>query len=362
MHAEIMLMLASLNRSSYWWDHIVLKTFTPVDWMENFRVSRETFHYLCQKLGPVIQRKNTQLRNAIPVNKRLAITLWCLATCSEYRTIAHLFGVARCTVCVIVHDTCKAIVSRLQKIFIKFPCGEDLKTAAEGFKSKTGMIQCVGSIDGCHIPITPPALNHTDYYNRKGWYSVVLQAVVDSSYLFRDVCVGWPGSVHDARVFANSGIFTKLTSEKILDCNYVRIQDKNISLFLIGDSAYPLKTFLMKPFAFNTALTNQQKVFNYNLSKARIVVENAFGRLKARWRRLTKRNDMNVSNVPHIVTACCILHNVCELFGDEIPDGWMNELSADLLEQPSTISPGATERPESDAKVVRDVLVNYYNN
>ena len=71
---------------------------------------------------------------------------------------------------------------------------------------------------------------------------------------------------------------------------------------------------------------------------------------------------MNGSNVPHIVTACCILHNVCELFGDEIPDGWMNELSADLLEQPSTISPGARERPDSDAKVVRDVLVNYYNN
>jgi len=56
------------------------------------------------------------------------------------------------------------------------------------------------------------------------------------------VCVcggGWPGSVHDARVFAISGIFTKLTSEKILDCNYVRIQDKYISLFLIGSLAYP---------------------------------------------------------------------------------------------------------------------------
>jgi len=101
------------------------------------------------------------------------------------------------------------------------PCGKDLKTAAERFKFKTGIIQCVGSIDGCHIPITHPALNHTDYYNRKGWYSVVLQAVVESSYLFRDVCVGWPGSVHDARVFANSGIFTKLTSEKILHGNYV---------------------------------------------------------------------------------------------------------------------------------------------
>jgi len=329
--------------------------------MENFRVSQDTFHFLCQKLEPVIRRQNTQLRNAVPVNKRLAITLWCLATCSEYRTIAHLFGVARCTVCMIVHDTCKAIISTLQKTFISFPRGQELKAAAEGFKSKTGMIQCVGSIDGCHIPITPPALNHTDYYNRKGWYSVVLQGIVDSNYLFRDVCVGWPGSVHDARVFSNSGIFTKLTSEKVLDCNYLRIQDKNISLFLIGDSAYPLKTFLMKPFAFNTALTNQQKVFNYNLSKARIVVENAFGRLKARWRRLTKRNEMNVSNVPHIVTACCVLHNICEIFGDAIPDGWVDATSNDSLEQPSTIaSPG--ERPENDAKTVRQILVDYYNN
>jgi len=59
----------------------------------------------------------------------------------------------------------------------------------KGFKSKTGMIQCVGYIDGCHIPKTPPALNHTDYYNRKGWYSVVLQGIVDSNYTCSMMCV-----------------------------------------------------------------------------------------------------------------------------------------------------------------------------
>ena len=64
-----------------------------------------------------------------------------------------------------------------------------------GFKEKLGIPQCAGSIDGSHIPITPPAMNHTDYYNRKGWYSVLLQAVVDHNYLFRDLCIGWPGSV-----------------------------------------------------------------------------------------------------------------------------------------------------------------------
>ena len=96
------------------------------------------------------------------------------------------------------------------------------------------------------------------------------------------------------------------------------IDELEIPLFLIGDSAYPLSTFLMKPFPHNSIVTPAQKKFNYNLSKARIVVENAFGRLKARWRRLTKRNDMDVCNVPRIVTACCILHNICEIHGDEL--------------------------------------------
>ena len=176
----------------------MLETFTERDWMENFRVSRSTFYILCEQLTPYIQRRDTQLRRAISVEHRVAITLWCLATCGEYQTIAHLFGVARCTVCVIVHDTCKAIVDVLLKTYIQFPEGDELSEVVEGFQNKWGMVQCAGSIDGCHIPVTPPALHHTDYYNRKGWYSMLVQAVVDHKYLFIDVCVGWPGSVHDA--------------------------------------------------------------------------------------------------------------------------------------------------------------------
>lgn len=87
----------------------------------------------------------------------------------------------------IVHDTCKAIVYVLLKKYVQFPTGDQLKYVVTGFKSKFGMIQCAGSIDGCHIPVMPPALNHTDYYNRKGWYSIVLQAVVDHECLFRDI-------------------------------------------------------------------------------------------------------------------------------------------------------------------------------
>ena len=133
-----------------------------------------------------------------------------------------------------------------------------------------------------HIPIEPPALNHTDYYNRKGWYSVVLHGIVDHDYFFRDVYVGWPGSVHDACGFANSKI-CKLGSEgNILQGEKITIGEVDVLIFLVADSAYPVSTWLMKPFPHGSTLTQGQKNFNYNLSRARIVVENAYGRLKAK--------------------------------------------------------------------------------
>ena len=57
---------------------------------------------------------------------------------------------------------------------------------------------------GLIIPIAAPINNHTDYYNRKGDYSMVLQGLVGANYRFLNVCIVWPGSVHDARVFIHS--------------------------------------------------------------------------------------------------------------------------------------------------------------
>ncbi len=57
-------------------------------------MSKGTFDYLCDKLRATIQRQDTQMRKAISLEKRVAITIWCLATPSEYRTIGHLFGIA----------------------------------------------------------------------------------------------------------------------------------------------------------------------------------------------------------------------------------------------------------------------------
>ena len=75
-------------RSSTWQDRIVLQTFGPTDWYENFRMGQSTFDYLCNKLRPTILKQNTSFRKSISVEQRVAITLWCLATPCEYRTVA----------------------------------------------------------------------------------------------------------------------------------------------------------------------------------------------------------------------------------------------------------------------------------
>ena len=118
-------------------------------------------------LEPGIAKKHTQLRTPISVQKRvaitlwvLAITLWVLATTVEYRTVeyhtvAHLFGVARCTVCCIAQETCKSLVHILQPKYIQFPVGNNLSATVQGFLDQWDIPQYAGSIDGSHIPVKP---------------------------------------------------------------------------------------------------------------------------------------------------------------------------------------------------------------
>ena len=77
--------------------------------------------------------------------------------------------------------------------------------------------------------------------------------------------------MHDARVFAHSNLYKKITEEELLPSKPLRVNGVDVPLFLIGDSAYPLNTWLMKPFPHNGVLTTEQKTFNYRLCRARIV-------------------------------------------------------------------------------------------
>ena len=137
-----------------------------------------TFCYLCEQLRPKVERADTHLRKAIGVCKRITITLWRLAANVEYRTITQLFGVGVSTVCKIVHETCRATVSVLTPKLIRPPKGEVLKQIINGFETRWGFPQCGGAIHGTHLPVLPREFKN-DFYNRKGWFAVVLQGMID---------------------------------------------------------------------------------------------------------------------------------------------------------------------------------------
>lgn len=345
-------MIWTKERSSYWWEHIVKTTFTPQDWLENFRMSQCTFMYVCDQLRASIEKRDTEMRKAVPTDVRVALTLWYLATGADYRTISHLFGVSKTLVCLVTKDVCSTIVETLLPQYITFPTGTALREIVNGFRDDLGFPQCAGAVDGSHIPIISPQECPADYYN---WHSIILQGTVDHRGRFIDAYVGWPGRVHDARVFANSSLYQRGQSGSLFPDWKEQIGETDIPLVLLGDPAYPLLPWLMKAYPNNGHLTREQKRFNYHLSKARVVVEHCYGRLKGRWRCLLKRLDVDIRNVPEVVAACCVLHNVCEIHGEEFSDEWLEG-----VESESGSAAATPAQPQDSAVSIRDALMSHF--
>ena len=97
--------------------------------------------------------------------------------------------------------------------------------------------------------------------------------------------------MHDARVLANSELFEKGQNGALFPQQPKLIKGVSVLLLIVGDPAYPLLPWIIKPYSDTGRLNRQERVFNYRLSRAGVVTENAFGRLKGRWRCLLKRND-----------------------------------------------------------------------
>lgn len=343
------------ERTPVWWDKFVLNVVDG-NWIDNFRMRRDTFLYICNKLRPHLERSVTNYRVPISVEKRVAIGIWRLATGSEYRLIQHMFGVGLSTACEITNEFSAAIVACLKEKYIRQPTGNDLRDIINGFRDKWGFPQAAGAIDGTHIPIKAPETIRNDYYNRKGWYSVLLQAIVDHRGRIWNVNVGWPGKVHDARVLSNSVIYRSGENGTLFPDWTERFNGVDVPLCLLGDPAYPLLNWLMKPYSEGPTVTQAERQFNYRLSRARMTVECAFGRLKGRWRCLLKRNDTHLTLLPTMITACCVLHNICEVHGERFDE--------DLIPRQNIQRqlPNNTLQENNNVQAIRDALRDHLFN
>ncbi|XP_028411417.1 protein ALP1-like [Dendronephthya gigantea] len=208
-------------------------------WKQHFRMRKETFLRLVDFVTPEIAKENTVFRVAIPPHKRVAIALWRLAVGSSFRAIAAHFDVGKSTCVTITKEFCQAL-NRLSRHYIKFPvrCDETTRALAV-FQDDCRFPQAVGAIDGTHIEIIAPE-EPFDYFDRHHRYSVILQAVVGQNLTFLDTAIGYPGSMHDARVLRSSDIFQKAQDGEILTEPLARINGVQVRPLLLGDGAYPL--------------------------------------------------------------------------------------------------------------------------
>lgn len=167
-------------------------------------------------------------------------------------------------------------------------------------------------MDGKHITIEAPSNSGTEFFNYKGTFSIVLMALVDAKYCFIFADVGCQGRISDGGVFRNTLLFKKLQDNDLnipLDAPLSQFRSMPVPYVIVADDAFALETNIMKPYPGTHDKGSVRRIFNYRCSRARRVVENAFGIMSAVFRVLRKPMLLDPEKASLITMTCLYLHN-----------------------------------------------------
>ncbi|XP_024866356.1 protein ALP1-like [Kryptolebias marmoratus] len=279
--------------------------FNEEDPRPDFRLSRESLAVLLNLL-------NLDRQHGWGAAIDTLVFLFWLASGASYRVVSRVFGMPRSTVHRIVHHITEEVVAVCHQVIHLPKNPEDLEVVSHGFAGLArhrAFVKAAGAINGCHIQIKP--LSSPDgqcYRNRKLFPSIILQAVCDHRGRFIDTYVGWPGSVHDSRVLRHSPLYRQSVYPPP-------------GHFILADGGYPC---LQRPLPLITPYKRPlqgvgAQGFNTRHSRARSIIERAFGMMKTRFRVIfLQALEVHHTFVPHVITACCVLHNICLSDGDVV--------------------------------------------
>ena len=216
-----------------------------------------------------------------------------------------------------------------------------------------------GAMAGKHIAIRVPAHNGSLYHNYKHFYSIVMLAVVDANYKFILVGVGSNGTACDAGVYAKSDISAALENGTLHIPHPRPLPGRinDVSYVLVGDEAFPLKTFLKKPYP-SKILTYYERLYNYRLSRARRVSENAFGILVNRFRVVDTYIHLCATKCTSITNACIVLHNLLLSKNDVAYTPAEHDVP---LQRCHTTAHQGGNRSQGAARDIRDEICDFFN-
>jgi len=197
--------------------------------------------------------------------------------------------------------------------------------------------------------------------------------LVDADYKFIYIDVGCNGRISDGGVFRNGHLSKALEQNtlKVPPAEILPQSEKRLPFVVVGDDAFPLKNYLMKPYP-HQGLPREQRIFNYRLSRARRIVENAFGILANRFRVFMSAIHLPPDKIESIVLAACVLHNYLRTTSAHryTPPGSLDRVNKDGTVENGNWREGGCLQSipkqgsnfySKDAKQVRDEYCAYFN-
>jgi hypothetical protein len=283
-----------------------------------YRMSRDSFWKLYDILEPNMPQKRKRKRGRTPNGDvtnatRLAMALRYFSG-GDPQDIGHTHGVNNNAVVMQSVWYVVDAVNTTKQLDIRFPTShEEQQKIALGFKAKSriGLDNCVGAIDGILIWIHKPSKVDLSenigfgpkkfFCGRKKKFGLSMMGTCDSKGLFLDVEIKFPGATSDFYAFLNSDFRMKLESDGFLA--------EGLSLY--GDNAYVNSPYMIVP--FKGAQNGAKDAFNFYHSSLRINIECAFGMMVHRWGILRKAIPMNITvqKTTSLVFCLCKLHNYC---------------------------------------------------
>ena len=145
------------GRTSSWWDKLIKGEILEEDWKKNLRMTKDDFLHLVDQLRIDIQPDANAVRDSLPPEKQVAMTLYYLKDQGSYLVTCNAFGVGKSTLSSVVKDVCKAINQRVGPNYLRLPkTNKQMSFLIDNFQKKFGLPQVFGCVDGTHIPIRQP--------------------------------------------------------------------------------------------------------------------------------------------------------------------------------------------------------------
>jgi hypothetical protein len=294
---------------------VELRNEDPETFTNFLRLPPDMFDELLDRVGPRITKMHTRYRAPLEPGLKISLTLRHLASGNKYSSMKFAWRVPHNTISLVVREVCSAIIDEyMDEVLVCPTTPASWRIIADKFYRKWNFPHTCGALDGKHVACRCPRKSGSLYFNYKGFYSIVLLALVDADYKFIWADVGGAGSASDAQVYNDSELkeYAENGTLGLPDPEPLPNDTQDIPYFFVGDDAFGLRPNMMKPYS-QRGLQNDERIFNYRLSRARRVVENAFGILANRFQILLTTMQHEPSTVKLIVKTCLILHNLMRI-------------------------------------------------